>query len=301
MSLSPEQWRPHPKAQLPDPRELPDFAARFMASGFPHPQDIAAFRATLPPVLTVTIATPCDDGHRLCYWQSLIAAVQARLPNIILRLDTPRGDSLVPRGRNRQLHNWYYGTADDYLHTIDSDIDFSVDDLVRTYTNPLPVKAGLYAIKQDEHRWCMNAIPTEPLCPVTKFQRVGTAGTGWLGVHRSVAARMIAAANFWPHWKINFIDDQDRTTHHLIYAHAVVDDPKEFTHSPRELSEDWSFCYFARQLGYDVWMDHGVATFHEGAALYPRGARRMTREEEASGMIRQPDGSRTPIQPNPMR
>lgn len=290
-------WLPHPDYTGPKPRALPPLARRMMRSGYPHPQDIAAFRATLPRKLRVTIATPCDDGHKLCYWQSLLAAAQAKLPNAELRLRPEPGDSLIPRGRNRQLHDFYHGTADDYFHPIDSDIDFTVEDLVNTYANPTPIKAGFYAIKQEEVRWCVNTLPGEPVCPKTQLQRLGTAGTGWLCLHRSAVGRMIAAAPLWPHWRIPFTDDNTKELRHLIFAHASVLDKRNFPDHPlgRELSEDWAICYYARELGYDVWGDFRIKVWHEGSVKYPMGTRRLTREEMAAGVIRQPDGSTTPI------
>jgi hypothetical protein len=288
VTLRPEAWKPMPEFSGKKPRPLPPLARRLMRAGFPHPQDLAAFRATLPSVITVTIATPCDDGHKLCYWQSLVAAAQARLPGITLRIWTPPGDSLVPRGRNRLLHEWYYCTVDHFLLTIDSDIDFSVDNIVRSVTPLLPIRAGLYAIKEENLRWCLNAIEGEDVCPQTRLHRVATAGTGWLCYHRSVVGAMIAAAPYWKHWRIDFLDDFNQTKRHLLYAHAVVDDPKNFDHSPRELSEDWSFCYYARALGYDVWADHEIITLHRGECFYPRQARRMTPEEAAASLNSQP-------------
>jgi hypothetical protein len=270
---------------------------RLIAAGFPNPQDLEAFRATLPAELRVTIATPCDDGHKLCFWQSLVATAQAKIPGLQLRIWTPHGDSLVTRGRNHILHDWYFETCDDYLLFIDSDIDFRVEDVARTVMHRLPIIAGRYAIKEEPLRWCLNGIPNEPVDQATGLQRVSTTGTGWFCTHRSVIGRMIAAADMWPHWRIKFTSDQFRQTRHLIYAHAVVIDPVMFPDHPegRELSEDWAFCYFARQLGYDIWSDTRLVVLHRGETFYPRSARRLSREEVEAGQIKQPDGTTTPI------
>lgn len=248
-------------------------------SHFPSPTDLAAFRATLPERLRVSIATPVDDGHRFCYWQSILALATAQT-GIDFRLALFPGDSLITRARDNMNHQFYFGTSDDFLIFIDSDIDFRVEDIVRLVSHRLPIFAGLYAIKQEELRWCLNTIGGENPDPVTGLQKVATAGTGCFGYHRSVIARMIAAESQWPHWRIKYIDDAHKDTRYHLFADEVIDDPEWFTHSPRRMSEDWAFCYFARRLGYDVWMDTKVITLHEGNIKYPLGTRRQTREEE---------------------
>lgn len=286
LRLPSSAWKPHPASVLPAPRALSPLATRLLRTGFPDPRNLAAFRATLPAHLTVTIATPCDDGHKLCYWQSLLAAAQARIPGLTLRIWTPPGDSLVPRGRNTLLHDWYSNTADDFLLTIDSDIDFRVEDILQTLAHRLPISAGRYAIKQDELRWCLNNLPGEPVDPATGLQRVATTGTGWLCYHRSVIGRMMAAADYWPHWRVKFTSDQFNATRYLLYAHCVVLDLQTWPDRPegRELSEDWSFCYMAWTLGYDIWSDTNLNVLHCGSAMYPRAARRLTAAEAANGV-----------------
>lgn len=251
----------------------------FNLPDFPPANDLAAFRATLPERLRISVATPVDDGHKVCYWMSLITLAVAQTPHDF-RLAVHPGDSLVTRGRDNMLHTFYWETADDYLLFIDSDIDFRNEDLLRLANHRLPIVAGRYAIKQDELRWCINIIPEEKPDPQTGLQKIATAGTGFLMFHRSVVGRMIAAADQWPHWRIRYIDDARRDVRYHLFADEVIDDPEWFTHSPRRMSEDWAFCYFARKLGYDVWLDTNVTVFHRGECDYPRQARRMSREEE---------------------
>jgi hypothetical protein len=295
--LSPAAWQPAPTSALPPPRPLTPLARRLVKAGFADPRDLATFRATLPRRLVVTLITPCDDGHKRDFWESTIAAAQAQLPDVVLRIWTPPGDSLIPRGRNHHLHDWYFNTADDYALEIDSDIDYRPDDIVQTVQHRLPIIAGRYAIKEDNLRWCLNFLPGEPVDPATGLQRVATTGTGWFCKHRSVVGRMIAAADYWNAWRVKFTSDQFRSTRYLLYAHCVVKDAKDFPDHPegRELSEDWSFCYLARKLGYDIWSDTKLIVWHCGATKYPRNMRRLTREEVAAGVIQQPDGSQTPM------
>lgn len=275
-TLKREQWLPHPEFAGLKPEPLPPLARRMMRGGWSHPKDISAFRATLPKRLRVTIATPCDDGHRLCYWQSLVAVLESDDRGYDIRAWTPHGDSLITRGRDNIAHDFYYNTADDILGFIDSDIDFRPEDIDETVNARLPMVAGHYAIKQNELRWCLNSIEGEKPVDESGLYRVATAGTGWLFAHRSVIARMIAAEPYWKAWRMRYIDDGRKDVRHHLFADEVVDDPKWFAHSPRRLSEDWSFCYFARKLGYDIWATEKVITMHEGSIKYPLQAHRET-------------------------
>jgi hypothetical protein len=47
-------------------------------------------------------------------------------------------------------------------------------------------------------------------------------------------------------------------------------------------------------------MDTRAIFLHEGTILYPIDARRLSPEEEASGMIQQPDGTFTPASGKPV-
>lgn len=251
-------------------------------------------RAWRPPPgpYRVFVSTPCDDGHRLCFWDSLRALERASLRGHTrhrYRIHTTPGDSLVPRARNHHAHHFYFETADDVLLSLDSDLDFCVGDIEQLLDDPGPVMAGRYAIKQAELRWCFNQIPGEKVDPFTQREFVSTAGTGFLAAFRHVYGTIIAEAAAWPHWRIRYNDDQSRAVLHDLYFNGVVHDPLYFPGYPagRYLSEDWGFCYLARKHGFPVVCDHRVTAFHEGAVKYPLGARRLTAGEAAAGVAPQ--------------
>jgi hypothetical protein len=256
--------------------------------------DTEAFRASLPQTLSILVITPCDDGHKLCFWNSLRAFEKRPDPaGHRYEVLTPPGDSLIPRARNNYNHTFYFGTDFDYLLWLDSDLDFRPEDVWQLVSHRLPIVAGLYAVKERERRWCLNSIPTEQPDAATGLQRVACAGTGALLYHRSVITAMIAAAETWPHWRVKYIDDHTRGERFHLFHHGVIHDPQEFSHSPRDMSEDWSWCYFARKLGYDIMLDTRCVFLHRGEIDYPLDARRLTEAEVNSGKINQPDGSTT--------
>ncbi len=256
---------------------------------------LAEFRATLPEKMSIMIATPIDDGHRRCFWESVRLLERTPDPaGHTYHVVTFPGDSLVTRVRNKILHEFFFLTKHDYLGFIDSDIDFLPGDAFKLAAHRLPIVCGLYGIKEPKLRWCMNSLPGEFVDPKTGLQKVATAGTGWLFIHRSVIATMIAAADSWTHWKIKYIDDHSRQPRHWLFFDGVVEHPG-LDPNPRGMSEDWAFCFFARQLGFDIWMDTRAIVLHEGNIMYPLECRRLTREETENQKIVNPDGSETHI------
>jgi hypothetical protein len=263
---------------------------------------------TQPPPRSFLIATPCDDGHKLCFWESLRAfehqyhSGQLRTKHHFSSFMLP-GDSLVPRARNNIAWSFLTQTAHDFLFQIDSDLDFRPEDLIRLADLAagldLDVLAALYAIKQDELRWCINANPGEKPDPATGLHKITMAPGGLHIVNRRVFMAMIHAGATWPHWNLEFDEDMTKRLMWNFYFNGVVRDPVEWPDKPngRYLSEDWGFSYFARKLGFTIWLDTKTVALHRGECFYPRQARRLSREEVESGRIGQPDGSTTLINP----
>lgn len=254
--------------------------------------------------VTVFVAVPADDGHKLCFWKSLLDLAMAPSPdNVTYRIMPVPGDSLVPRIRNDLLWSWFTQTQDDYLLFLDTDEEFVPASVHGMVARRLAIVCGLYAKKMAGTHWVINTLKDAPPIHLDGgVYRIACGGTGAMLIHRSVVAKMMDAETmrwWWEEkrmWRIRFLSDNDgKTEQWHLFSHVVVDDPDEFPHSPRDLSEDWSFCYYARKLGFDVWLDTWARFLHEGSKMYPEGARRLTAEEIATGMIVQPDGTKTPI------
>lgn len=266
----------------------------------PHPMASAMIPAAAttihsdwrPPAgpKTVYLAMPCDDGHKLDFWRSLLALQSDCLRGATqhtFRLRPCPGDSLIPRARNNLTWDWYMNTADDYIGFIDSDLDFRSIDIFQLIDANLPIIAGKYAIKQPELRWCINSIPGHELDQATQQQNVAAAGTGIIFIHRYVIGTLIAEARKWSQWAIPYIADEDGNERYNLFYNGVVHDPEWFTPATRYLSEDWGFCYLARRHGFRIVLDHRSIALHEGSIKYPLQMRRMTAEEEITGQIKQ--------------
>ena len=259
------------------------------------------------PGRSFLLVTPCDDGHKFCFWESVRRFERALHTG---QLDTPHrfefltmpGDSLVPRARNNFLHHFWHHAQFDYIFPIDSDLDFIPADILRLADlmagRDLDFLAGRYAIKEPALRWCENGLPGE-VPDADGVIKIAMAPGGIHLLSRRMIAAMIAADETWPHWCIRYTDDGAQDERWNLYFCGVVRDREFFADRPlgRYLSEDWGISYLARKLGFTIYCDTKTVMLHRGEIFYPLGARRLTQAEVESGMVNQPDGSQTPIIP----
>ena len=250
------------------------------------------------------IVTPCDDGPKFCFWESLRAFEKdyhAGLLDTEHRFEvlTIPGDSLVPRARNNLAYTFLEQTAHDYLFSIDSDLDFRAEDIMRMcdviVARDLDIVCGSYAIKQDEFRWCINTLPDITKPDDDGLQQIAAAPGGLNVTHRRVFEEMIRRAKSWPHWLVEYTEDHTKRAQWDFYFNGVVLDRDEWPDKPRGryLSEDWGFSYFARNLGFKIWWDTKTVFLHRGECFYPKQARRLTKAEMDAKAIAQPDGSKS--------
>lgn len=259
------------------------------------------------PPSSFLIFTPCDDGHKLCFWESIRAFERAYYSGALrtqhrFEVLTQPGDSLVPRARNNGAAQ-FLATDFQYLVSIDSDLDFRPEDVLKladlAAAGDMDILAAFYACKQDDLKWCANSIPNVPPDPTTGIQEIAMAPGGLNLTHRRVFDRMIATARDWPHWIVEYTEDETGRDMWNFYHNGVVKDLEMWPDKPRGryLSEDWGFSYFARKLGFRIWLDTKTIFLHRGECFYPKQVRRMTQDEVTRRKIKQPDGSETPLDP----
>ena len=99
----------------------------------------------------------------------------------------------VAWARNNMASEFVVDSAADYYCAIDSDIAFEPHHLARAIAFNEPIVCVPYALKQQNLQWCMNSLPGEEPDPVTGFQKVATAGTGFMLIKREVFNAMIKA------------------------------------------------------------------------------------------------------------
>lgn len=223
----------------------------------------------------VFIATPAHD-HKFhsgyCY--SLLSLVNSQR----FKLTFARaGGCGVARARNNMAHDFLTtvypdGGRPEFYAAIDADIGFNPDHLSRAIAFDKPIVCVPYALKQEALQWCMNSLPGEKPDRATGFQKVSTAGTGFMVIKREVFEKMIGA---FP--EIAYDEDLPEAkgqTRWDFFSMGVI--------TRRYLTEDWFFCLRARELGYDIWMDALNHVNHEGMISYPIARQRQGMMEDAT-------------------
>lgn len=221
----------------------------------------------------VFIATPAHDGKfHAGFTFSLLKLVHCGK----FRLTFDRGVGCgVGRARNTMAAEFLATTYADggrpeFYCAIDADITLEPAHLERAIAFDKPIVCVPYALKQDRLQWCMNSLPGEKPDPATGFQKVATAGTGFMVIKREVFERMITE---FPEIEYDEdLPDAKGQKRWDFFSMGVLE--------RHYLTEDWYFCVRARKLGYDIWMDALNHVKHEGLTSYPLDRQREGMFEE---------------------
>jgi hypothetical protein len=163
------------------------------------------------------------------------------------------GDSLVTRARNKIVKR-FLETDYEYLMFVDSDIEFSRRQIDALRSHGKKLIGGVYLKKK---------LPYSPVCnrflgQEDGLNKMAEMGTGFLMIHRSVFE---AIREKTPEHVYKPEGDEEKGDYYDYFRVGVVEG--------RYLSEDYYFCYLARQAGFDVWMDGNILVTHVGHAAYP--------------------------------
>jgi hypothetical protein len=163
------------------------------------------------------------------------------------------GDSLVTRARNKTVKK-FLETDGEYLLFIDSDIIFTQNDIIKLRSNDKKLCGGVYLKKK---------LPYSPVCNRLlghegELHKMGEIGTGFMLIHRDI---FTSIAEKYPEHYYKNENDEEKGDYYDYFRVGVIDN--------RYLSEDYYFCYLARECGYDVYLDPDILVKHEGKATYP--------------------------------
>ena len=174
------------------------------------------------------------------------------------------GECPIGRARNDLTHDFLKSDCTHILF-IDSDIIFSYEQVKKILMSDEDVVGGFYVKKQEGvvAPVCntFNSIDKPRLDGLVKVKYMGT---GFLRVSRKVFEVMIQKKGN----ELAYIDDGDgKTVKHDFWRMGVYQDPH--TGLKRWLSEDWQFCQFAMECGFDIWADASILLQHSGMAIFP--------------------------------
>jgi hypothetical protein len=174
------------------------------------------------------------------------------------------GECPIGRARNDLTHEFLQNK--DYTHIlfIDSDIVFSYEQVERILSHDEDIVGGFYPFKsQGKARVVCNSFNNVDVPNENGLVKMKYMGTGFLRVSRRVFEVMIQEIGN----QIGYRCDQDGISwKHDFWRMGVTKVGKE---EPRWLSEDWQFCQFALDCGFEIWADSKILVQHSGQVLFP--------------------------------
>ncbi|GBR68407.1 hypothetical protein [Gluconobacter kanchanaburiensis] len=236
----------------------------------------------------VFIATPCFGGTvTLNYMQSLIGCMaMAPAHNLQLTLSTIGNDALITRARNTLLHQFITMTDATHLLFIDSDIGFSIQDILALLDADHPLIGAPYPLKShywdhDTDRFMSAGEPASTAslryvgdCAALHESKtqddiasISYIGTGFMLMTRQMVLDMIA---HYPETRYSRIDAQiegNTPASASSDAYALFDcliDPETRTY----LSEDFAFCRRWTGMGGAVALHRGLSLTHTGNTTF---------------------------------
>jgi len=229
----------------------------------------------------ILLATPCFGGLvTTAYMQSVMSLMQVAGPaGFDLSHALLGHDALITRCRNTLLGAFMEGSAS-HLLFVDSDIEFTPDQVVRLLRAGKDCVAGMYPIKalnwdraalhqqihgEADQAACLMYVgkPCEPAEREVESGLVTAiyAGTGFMMVTRAAIARLIAAypqtryraIHAWP------LPDGPERDRYALFDTLIHPETGEY------LSEDYAFCHRWRAIGGRIWLDTQSRLTHVGS------------------------------------
>ena len=167
-------------------------------------------------------------------------------------------ESLVQRARNGMAATFLWETDFERLMFIDSDIEFSPEDVAKLWNLDEDVTVGIYAMKKpgkDVYAGWKDGKLLD-ISELNDIDELDYAGTGFMMIKRRVFKEMYDA---WPERR----HEEGNTTNAFSWFDCRVEDGIY-------LSEDYAFCKDWRSLGGKIWVDTSIKLKHYG--MYPYGA-----------------------------
>jgi len=197
-------------------------------------------------------------------------------------------ESLIQRGRNALAHGFMKRPECTHLMFIDADIKFNPQDIIKMIEADKDIICGIYPKKEinwvEVEKAVKEGVPTDKLktrtasvvvnlkdyagsvtVPVSEPVEIFNGGTGFMLIKRNTFEVMKSVVNSYNN-DVLFLDggiSNDRITEYFACA---IEPGTE-----RLLSEDYFFCWKAREAGLSVWAAPWVQLGHFGSYLFEGG------------------------------
>ena len=169
-------------------------------------------------------------------------------------------ESLVQRARNGMAAHFLWETDYERLMFIDSDIEFSPEDVAKLWNLDKDVAVGIYAMKKpgkDVYAGWKNGELTD-IRELDDIEVLDYAGTGFMMIKRGVLE--------------DFCEKWPERTHQEEKVDGISFtwfDPRINQDEGWYMPEDYAFCHDFRRLGGEIYCDTSIRLKHYG--LYPYG------------------------------
>ena len=199
--------------------------------------------------------TPCYGGNitEVCFSSYLGFTIMAMQNGINFQIDTLSNESNVNRARNSCAAKFLSGDCS-HLMFVDADIQFNPQDIVKLITHDKDIVGGIYPQKTLPPKMVVNTLNNGE--HEGDLIEVGTLGTGFMLIKRSVFEKMIEEGAT-PYVDAIGLSPEENANQYDFFQCTI--DSKG-----RYLTEDWSFCRRWRQLGGKIWADTKIALAHVG-------------------------------------
>jgi hypothetical protein len=213
----------------------------------------------------IMIALPCHGG----IVNEATTMSLFNLGKLLVRNNVPHGlltqanSSLITHGRSKCANFFINNTDNEYLFFLDSDIGFNPEDVLKLLSHNEDIVSGTYPMKTIPIRYCVDVL--EPEERKGNLLKIGGNGMGFVMIRRNV---FIDIAQRFPYLKYtpstkdsNYppTEAEMNNSYHFFMEEKIGD---SFA------SEDKSFFYGARMIGYTHWLDTTIKLRHVGSHVF---------------------------------
>jgi len=236
------------------------------------------------------VATPMYGGMCTGYYtQSLITLGHTlQQHGMNMGYSAMFNESLIQRGRNALAHHFMQRKEFTHLLFIDADIKFNPADVIPMVQANKDIICGIYPKK--EINWdgvaqaAAQGVPVSEwknrtgslvvnlkdydgavTVPVNKPVEIWNGGTGFMLIKRSTFEKMNKVVNVYKN-DVGFIGQKMEREEITEYFACAIEPGTE-----RLLSEDYFFCWKAREAGLKVWAAPWASLGHFGTYLFEGG------------------------------
>lgn len=213
----------------------------------------------------IMIALPCHGG----IVNEATTMSLFNLGKLLVRNNVPHGlltqanSSLITHGRSKCANFFINNTDNEYLFFLDSDIGFNPEDVLKLLSHNEDIVSGTYPMKTIPIRYCVDVL--EPEERKGNLLKIGGNGMGFVMIRRNV---FIDIAQRFPYLKYTpstkdsnypLTEAEMNNSYHFFMEEKIGD---SFA------SEDKSFFYRARMIGYTHWLDTTIKLRHVGSHVF---------------------------------